>query len=274
MLRTLLFLISGLVLLAGCRYSDPVPPGIARAEGELVLHTDTEVQVEGALPEALVVTPTPWRTLGKSVEGRPIRVCCVGSGPRCVLWIGGVHGDEREGHVATSQVAQAVADTPGLARRVTLWIVEDANPDGTAAGTRVNANGVDLNRNFPARNFRRGSTRFGGEPLSQPEARLLHDLVLELEPELTIAIHSWTGDRFINYDGPAAHEAIRFEALSGYRVRASDTFHTTPGSLGSWLGVDRDQALLTLEYKKGSDPQQAWEQTRAAFLAVIAGVRR
>jgi hypothetical protein len=153
---------------------------------------------------------------------------------------------------------------------VTLTILEDANPDGAAMNVRGNANGVDLNRNFPARNFRRN--RFhGGRPLSQPEARALHDLILRLEPHLVIVAHSWHDAHFINYDGPDAARVLaeRFARLSGYPLRRSDEFAETPGSLGSWVGGELGIPILTLEYLRAREPVAAWEETRTAILAVI-----
>lgn len=225
----------------------------------------------GAAP-APAMEPAPpaplWRELGTSVQGRPIRATTFGSGPRRVLWIGGIHGDEREGALATAELLGAVAAVRDAAERVTLLLVEDLNPDGTAMGVRGNANGVDLNRNFPAANFR-GERRFGGAPLSQPESRLLHDLILDFRPHTTIVLHSWRGAHFINFDGPGRHLAARFAELSGYELRASDDLAPTPGSLGSWVGGTLRLPILTLEYERGREPRAVWEATRAAILAVI-----
>ena len=104
------------------------------------------------------VTPTPttdadgWEVVGTSVQGRRIRARTLGHGPRKVLFVGGIHGDETEGAYTTTQLPAAFTDA-GLADAVTLTILEDANPDGRAAGIRDNANGVDINRTFPAKNF-------------------------------------------------------------------------------------------------------------------------
>lgn len=219
--------------------------------------------------------PTPWGEIGQSVEGRPIRMRTIGDGPRRVLWIGGIHGDETEGKVATEELPDAFADRPGLASAVTLTIVEDINPDGRVAGTRVNAHGVDLNRNYPATNYQPGDSR-GPRALSEPEARALHDLILRLDPHLVIVAHSWGAkpdgpNWFVNFDGPAEHLAELFSRLSGYPVKPSTELHGTPGSLGSFVGIDRRTPILTLEYARGRDPRTCWMETREAILAVIEG---
>ena len=94
-------------------------------------------------------------------------------------------------------------------------------------------------------------------------------LVLRAAGYLVLFAHSWRNDHFINYDGPARHLAERFSQLSGYRVKASDTFSPTPGSLGSWIGNTLQIPILTLEYERGKDPWVAWNETRDAILSVI-----
>ena len=115
-------------------------------------------------PTTVATNADGWEAVGTSVQGRPIRARTLGHGPRKVLFIGGIHGDETEGAYSTAELPAAF-EAAGLADAVTLTILEDANPDGRAAGTRDNANGVDINRTFPAKNF---DTSNGGEPVSQP----------------------------------------------------------------------------------------------------------
>jgi predicted deacylase len=219
--------------------------------------------------EADAASGVHWRDAARSVEDRAIELCTVGHGPRRVLWIGGIHGDEREGRVATECLPRAVADDPALLSRVRLTLVRDLNPDGSCAGRRGNARGIDLNRNFPAATFR-ARQQNGQSPLDQPESRFLHDLLQELDPHLVIACHSSRSGPFVNWDGPAEALARQFSALSSYRVVRSDDLHATPGSLGSWVGNEREIAVLTLEFRRGADPVTAWQQTSAAILAVLA----
>lgn len=224
----------------------------------------------GAAPsvESAKGVDLPWRVIGHSVKGRPIRAATIGSGPRRVLWIGGIHGDEREGRVATRELPAAFLASPGAKERVSLTILEDVNPDGSAANTRGNANGVDLNRNYPSKNFQ-AERRYGMKPLSQPEARALHDFVQKMQFDLVIVAHSWHGDHFINFDGPARGAAELFAKHSGYRVRDSGDMNPTPGSLGSWVGRTLGKGILTLEYLRGREPWAAWEETKGGILAAI-----
>lgn len=266
-----------LLLLPGCIQFHPRnPPWLAReaagagAAGATGATGVAEAPgpARSSAPSAAAVLEPMWRLAGHSVEGRPLRVAQVGHGPRRVLWIGGIHGDEREGSVATRELPAALAARPGALEQVTLTLLEDANPDGTAQNRRHNANGVDLNRNYPAANFK-PHRMFGIRPLSQPEARTVHDLVLEVRPHLVIVAHSWRNDRFVNFDGPAEHLAVRFGRLSSYPVRVSQDIAPTPGSLGSWVGKTLGIPILTLEYRRGTDPQVAWRETREAILGVV-----
>ena len=123
--------------------------------------------------------------LGRSVDGRPIEVVRVGNPHGTpVLVVGAIHGNETAG-IAIAQALQRVAP-----RDLDLWIVPDLNPDGVAAGTRGNAHGVDLNRNFPWRWRRMGGVyESGPRPLSEREARIAHALILCVRPRLTIWFH-------------------------------------------------------------------------------------
>jgi protein MpaA len=124
--------------------------------------------------------------VGHSVDGRSIEaVHRPGTGPR-VLVVGCIHGDECAG----TAVVDALRRLP---TRDDLWLVPTMNPDGEAAGTRQNAHGVDLNRNFGARWHRSGrawSVYYSGpHPFSEPETVAARALILRVRPQLTIWFH-------------------------------------------------------------------------------------
>ena len=124
------------------------------------------------------------------MEGRAIKVQV--SGPADaqarVLVVGSIHGSETAGHAVIRRLR--ALRVPGGVR---VWTVRSVNPDGARRGSRQNARGVDLNRNFPHRWRRSGrpfSTYYTGpRPLSEPESRAVRRLVRRVRPHVTIWYH-------------------------------------------------------------------------------------
>lgn len=107
-----------------------------------------------------------------------------------VLVVGAIHGNETAGRAV---IARLRAAPPRLPAAVSLWLIDDLNPDGTAAGTRQNARGVDLNRNFPDRWRAQGvpgdTFHSGPRPLSEPESRRAAAFIARLRPAVTVWYH-------------------------------------------------------------------------------------
>jgi protein MpaA len=204
------------------------------------------------MSEALIVTIARqgFPTRGRSSQGRPLfaRRFGDGAGPALVV-VGGVHGDEPASVEAVLELCTWLVQRPP-ARPV--WVMPAMNPDGLHAQTKNSATDVDLNRNFPARNFttaHRSGYDPGPQPLSEPESQTLAALV-DAEPVAgVIAVHAPFA--CVNYDGPAEEWAAVVAAACGWPVR-DDIGYATPGSLGSWLGRDRGWPVLTLELPAGA----------------------
>jgi beta-N-acetylhexosaminidase len=125
--------------------------------------------------------------IGRSVEGRPIRAQLVGS-PRArvkLAVVGTVHGNEQAGKAVVARLRRARPP-----RGTAIWLVDDANPDGSVAGSRQNAHGVDLNRNF-AFGWRPldGTYESGPGPLSEPESQAVARFIERERPRVTIWYH-------------------------------------------------------------------------------------
>ena len=168
--------------------------------------------------------------LGRSVLGRPIYAVELGDpdNERRTLVVGVIHGSEQAGIPIAQDLASHHPPKEAL-----LWIIKDLNPDGVAAGTRQNADGVDLNRNFPWRWRPLGTVGdlqySGARPLSEPEARIAHTLILRQRPQVTIWFHQPLG--LVDESGGSIAIERRFSRLAGLPLRRLTRY---PGSATGW----------------------------------------
>jgi protein MpaA len=173
------------------------------------------------------------------------------AGPCKLLVHAGIHGEEGETTIALSRALRLLTEpSPHCA------VVLAANPDGLVRGTRANARGVDLNRNFPTRDWRPEPVMHrstldaprdvalspGGEPASEPEIRALIRLIEALEPEAVIALHAPLACIDDDRQGPLA----RWLAEKTGLPLVADVGYPTPGSFGTW-GGERGLTVVTYE---------------------------
>lgn len=216
-------------------------------------------------------------TIGSSVQDRPIDAVTFEPAAftgQTVLIFAGIHGDERATTPLARELVAFLESSREIPAGTRLVIVPCANPDGYAKSTRQNANFVDLNRNFPALNWKespRGRYWNGPSPLSEPESRALFNLVNEIRPSRICTIHSIRrGQHGNNFDGPAESLATLMSKQNGYNVLPTIGY-PTPGSFGSWAGIDQRIPTITLEIPNGIDGKQAWIENKSALLAFIRG---
>jgi protein MpaA len=189
------------------------------------------------------------QVIGHSVQGRPIYLWQLTQGIRPLLLVGGVHGDEVEGYALIERYV-ASGKWRSLEGRAALWAIPCLNPDGCALGQRLNANGVDLNRNLPTQDWIAASleARYppGAAPGSEPETQALLASLAQIRPRFVLSTHSCQNDPYVNYKGPALELAQVMAARNGLPV-TDDIGYPTPGSLGTWAGQERRIPTLTLE---------------------------
>jgi protein MpaA len=251
-----------LVTLGGCMSNSAIEPAV-RSEPRVA---QTTAPPPTAQPRVTVI--------GTSVQSRPIPMTAFGQGDRPVLIMGGIHGDETSSVYVAQQLLAELRQHAAPAG-VPVAIIPLANPDGYAAKKRQNSRGVDLNRNFPAKNWKKGQGRKnnGGEPLSEPESQALASVIHSLRPRLIISIHSIDNDRHCNnYDGPAENVARLMSQYNHYPV-APTIGYPTPGSLGSFAGIDRAIPMITLELPRTASGETAWKDNQQALLAAIAAAK-
>jgi murein peptide amidase A len=207
--------------------------------------------------------------LGYSVLHRPITATEYGAGPEVTLVLGGMEGDEPVGSYVVQRLEAYLDRHDSLDASVTAVLVPRVNPDGLARDTRVNARGVDINRNFSTADWRShaAAPRFnpGPQPASEPETRIVIQLISRLHPCQIITIHAPFHQ--LNIDGPAMALARAMQQFDHYRITTYIGYQT-PGSLGTYAGKERHIPVVTLELPPVSGAV-AWAQNRQALLAGI-----
>lgn len=156
------------------------------------------------------------------------------------LIIGVFHGDEPQGKFLIEEYLKH-NDTNGLI------FIPCLNPDGMQLETRTNSNGVDLNRNFPTKNWEltEKDEFFGGMSAgSEIETQFLIDTINEFKPDLILTLHA--PYKIVNYDGPAKEISEKISEIINYPVEPSIGY-PTPGSFGTYAGIERGIATITLE---------------------------
>jgi hypothetical protein len=229
-----------------------------------------------ALPQMPVVTNGKKYTAGKSVEGRPIEYFIFGEGKDVVFILASIHGDEQVGTPLVHRLAEHLDGHPELLDGRKVVLLPNANPDGVVRFGHGNANGVDLNRNFDSKN-RRNSKTSGRRALSEPEARVIHEIIERYSPGRIVSIHQLKGwsvhtkkpPGIVDWEGPAEGLAKRMSECCKLPVWK---FGTQRGSLGAYAGDDLGVPIITLELSKfdyGLSSEQVWEKYGSALVAAV-----
>ena len=181
----------------------------------------------------------------------------------CILFFGGVHGDELPAVYLMLKLVHYVKENPTLFQGKHIIIAPLLNPDGflSTPPTRTNANGVDINRNFPTRYWTanamlqwitksKKNKRYypGGSPGSEQETQFQIALIKKFKPQKILSVHSPLN--FFDYDGPSS-DLNSFEEWMEYVCKEIPhplkKFGYYPGSLGNFAGHERNIFTLTLE---------------------------
>lgn len=193
---------------------------------------------------------------GKSVEGLPLTAYLPDSGKPEIVILASIHGDEAETTVVVSEALRCLP-TGDLKSAVILC----GNPDGLLRGTRGNARGVDLNRNFPTSNWNPDPVHYktrandardialspGSAPASEPETVALLSLLEKLRPRAVVTLHAALA---CIDDAGDSHLGRQLAARCELPLIA-DIGYPTPGSMGTWAS-EQQLNLVTWELEAAS----------------------
>lgn len=212
----------------------------------------------------------PWKVIGSSVEGRNIYQLEMGRGDSTILFLGGFHGSEISGVELAYRFAELLHGKDSSEFNSRVILIPVLNPDGLIRATRRNANGVDVNRNFPTENWsteHRSAHNYPGDaPGTEPETIIVMNLLGMYQPQRIVTIHAPL--EMVNYDGPARDLAERMSEFNHYPV-TSDIGYPTPGSFGTYAGRERQIPTITLELPRGAFTEKMWEDNSKALLSIL-----
>lgn len=170
-----------------------------------------------------------------------------------VLVLSVVHGDELEGGSVARRWNERLLE---IESRNTWRIIPILNPDGMDIKKRVNARGVDLNRNFPSNDWQELAIKYWKEKknqdprrypghlaASEPETKCAMAHMDDFRPDFIVSIHTPYG--VLDFDGPRV-SVPKFKNLPWVSLG------TFPGSLGRYMWKDKNVPVLTVELKDAS----------------------
>lgn len=245
--------------------------------------------------ESASLQPSAARSvMGRTIWTRDIKAA---NATWRVLVIGAIHGDElSSASVALHWLKLAEFPPADMPQAVHWRFIPALNPDGLLSQPprRVNANGVDLNRNFPTPNWERDANTYwekrtkkdprrypGAKPLSEPESKFIYEEMQRFKPQLIVSIHAPYG--VLDFDGPNNSGFVPPSRLGRLYLDQVGIF---PGSLGNYGGVHKGVPVVTVELPNSTrTPLDAemrqmwldllrWMSERASERAVPSGPRQ
>jgi protein MpaA len=187
-----------------------------------------------------------------------LNIKAVGNITSSILIIGCFHGDEPQGKYLIEEYLKTKPDT-------NLCFIPCLNEYGLEHNVRTNSNGVDLNRNFPTKNWvlSEKDNFYGGiEPASEKETKFVIDILETNKPKLILTLHA--PYKVVNYDGPAKEVSEQISKIIKYPVEESIGY-PTPGSFGTWAGIEKNIPTITLELDEECDIKELVEPVFKIF---------
>jgi len=227
--------------------------------------------------------------LGQSVQGRTIWGLKITDNPTIeedepeVRVCGVHHGNEYMGAELSLLLAQYLTQNYTINSTITnlvntreIWIIPMVNPDGREMGTRENAHGVDLNRDY---GYMWGGWSGSTSPFSQPETQVIRANALENPFVLSLSFH--TSAEVVNYIWNYKTERVpdntvveylsnQYGSHNGYWVVEGYDWYQTMGDTNDFSYGCRGDIDWTIETPNTNIPQ-IWGLHREAIFDIIKG---
>lgn len=262
-------------------------------------HVKPEIQPAPVeVPKTSEKTGPVISVIGTSVQGRDIKAYAYGTGDTHLMFVGGVHGGYEWNSVVLAYMFMDYLNVhPGLIpKNLMVTVIPDANPDGVFKVTgkedpittadipakvntvpgRLNADNVDLNRNFdckwqPKSTWQNKTESAGTAPFSEPEAAAIRDFVAKDKPVAGIFWHSQSGNVYASrcLEGTLPETLMlmnTYAHAAGYGAVEKFTAYETTGDAEGWMASINIPAI-TVEMTTHASPE--WEKNLAGIKAVL-----
>lgn len=211
------------------------------------------------------------KVIGRSVQGRPIVAYHLGEpdrpGVEKVVLFSTMHGNERDTRLAMSGLVNG-AGVVGL----DLWVVSVYNPDGYAAGSRRNARGVDLNRNYPyGWKDLDGNYESGSGPGSEPETKAVMSFLKSTKPDWVLSFHQPLYG--VDTDTKTPSFARRVASKLRLPTQTLDCGGVCHGTMTAWFNRYFDGTALTVEYGARPNRSEMQHVVPDRILSIFGAVR-
>ena len=274
--------------------TSPVTPTLAPTNVPTAKPTNTATPVPILTPLLPIVTPAvSEQVIGYSVRNQPITSIRLGYGERIIVLIGGINSGFAPSGITLARrfVTYFQDHQTDIPADVSLYIIVDGNPDSVYApgrrDGRLNAKGVDLNRNWECdwqrvAQFEREPISGGDTPLSEPESRALHDFLLALRPDSVIIYTAFFTGGFVSpgycntFHSSSQDLGGRYGAGAGYAVGDYTTTEPGPGGGAYILNGDATNSLsgadiATISVLLPDHVSVDWEPNLRAVLVLLSG---
>lgn len=225
---------------------------------------------------ARAICYTPF-SIGSSVRGQAITAYKFGAGDNPVVYMGAMHGDELNSKTIMTEWFNELASNPGRLPNRSLVVIPVVSPDGVASRSRLNARGVDLNRNFPAADWKTmvtspespNPTPAGGpHPLSEPESSAVAAYIRQVRPRMVFSFHSSAAVVEANEAGDSVAVALTYASKARYRAvpksqSASVFKYDTTGAMEDWMRTSLGSPAIVVELL--SDTNSEFSRNRDAL---------
>lgn len=236
----------------------------------------------------------PFKIFGYTVERRPLLYfeAGVSDSTKLTLVQCGIHGDELPSPPMCFKLIEEILSGKNKVPKEKRLIVQPLlNPDGMfrESPTRTNAKGVDINRNFPTKDWTKSALAAwkkneasnkrkypGPQAESEPETEAIVTFISSFKPQKIISVHTPLGFLDLDAQGGKDHKrrakflAINMSKNSGnYKFR---NFGFYPGSLGNYAGQERGIPVYTLELPPGNSAstlESYWKKFRVSIWRAI-----